>query len=306
MAIPDAQADVLRYSRFALLTDPARPSAALWRLALGLVVVFAVTVGLSRGMVAMVEGLASPQAGARFIDSLTHADDPLGVLALLGLTGALGLATLVVAETMHWRSFESLLGPWPMVWRQALRVAVSLALLHGAVALLPPWPLREASVPGLDPGLWLALLPLTLLTLLVQTASEELFFRGYLQSQLGARLRSPLVWLVVPSALFALGHYAPGHYGGNAVTIALWSFFFGLAAADLTARAGTLGPAIALHMVNNTMAVAVVSLSSDMSGLALRLYPFDVGNEAALAALLPADLAFIGLSWLTARIALRR
>ncbi len=300
------QAPALRYSRFALLTEPARPSAALWRLALGLVVVLAVTLGLSRGVVALIEGLAPPRAAGAFLDALTHADDPLGMLALLGLTGALGLATLVVAETMHLRGLQSLLGPWSLFRAQALRVALALVALNAAVALLPPWPLRAASAPGLDPGLWLALLPLTLLALLVQTGSEELFFRGYLQSQLGARLRSPLIWLVVPSALFALGHYAPGHYGGNAATIALWSFAFGLAAADLTARAGSLGPAIALHMVNNTMAVAVVALSGDMSGLALRLYPFGVGDETALAALLPADLALIGLSWLAARLALRR
>lgn len=295
----------MRYERFALLTEPARPSSDLWRLALGLVVVFAVTMGLSRGVVALVGGLISPEAEGQMLASLMRADDPLGVLALLSLTAALGLATLVVVEIMHWRSPHSLLGPWPLFRSQALRVGLALVVLNGAVILLPPWPLRAASLPGLDPGLWLALLPVTLMALLAQTASEELFFRGYLQSQLGARLRSPLVWMGVPSVLFALGHYAPGHYGGNAGLIALWSLAFGLAAADLTARSGTLGPAIALHFVNNFMAVAIVGLSGDMSGLALRLYPFGASAEAEVAALLPADLLMIGVSWLTARLALR-
>jgi hypothetical protein len=183
---------------------------------------------------------------------------------------------------------------------------MALGLLNAAVLLLPPWPLAAASAPGLAPGLWLALLPVTLAVLVLQTGSEELFFRGYLQSQLGARLRHPAVWLGLPALLFALGHYAPAHYGGNAGLVALWALIFGLAAGDLTARAGTLGPALALHLVNNTLAVALAAPSGAMSGLALRRYPFDAGNEAAMAALLPADLAMIALSWLAARLAIRR
>ncbi|HBS98322.1 MAG TPA: CPBP family intramembrane metalloprotease, partial [Citreicella sp.] len=107
--------------------------------------------------------------------------------------------------------------------------------------LLPPWPLSADLQPGLPPVTWLALLPLTLLALLVQTGSEEILFRGYLQSQLAARLPWPAVWLVLPSALFALGHHAPAIYGANAGLVTLWAFVFGLAMADLTARSGTLG-----------------------------------------------------------------
>lgn len=297
---------VMRYEAFSRLTDPARPSAALWRLLLGLVVVAAVTLGLSRGVVSLISGLLSPERGAAFGAALQSGSDPAGLLALLALTGALGLATLVVAETMHWRGLRSLLGPRAPFRAQFWRVIAALALLNGAVLLLPPWPLAAASLPGLDPGLWLALLPVTLAVLLVQTGSEELFFRGYLQSQLGARFRMPLVWMGLPALFFALGHYAPGIYGGNAGLVALWSLLFGLAAADLTARAGTLAPAIALHLVNNLFAVALVSFSGGLSGLALRLYPFGAGDEAALAALLPADLALLGLNWLAARLAIRR
>ncbi|MFC3118697.1 type II CAAX prenyl endopeptidase Rce1 family protein [Jhaorihella thermophila] len=59
------------------------------------------------------------------------------------------------------------------------------------------------------------------------------------------------MWAVVPSVLFAAGHYVPAEAGPNAPLVAAWAGLFGLLMADLTARAGTLGPAIAVHMFNN-------------------------------------------------------
>ncbi|KUF10145.1 CPBP family intramembrane glutamic endopeptidase [Pseudoponticoccus marisrubri] len=296
----------MSYDRHALMTDPARPSAELWRLGLGLIVALAVMFGLARGIVAMLRTLLDPDRYLEIVAQLDRADTPLGLLGLLVLMGAMGAGTVVAAEMIHKRSAASLIGPPGLALRQFARVALALLLLNGAVALLPPWPLSQATEPGLDPRLWLALLPLTLLGLAIQTGSEELLFRGYLQSQLAARVAHPAVWIGLPSAAFALGHYAPGTYGDNALTIAAWSFGFGVAAADLTARAGTLGPAVALHMVNNFIAMALVSLQGDMSGLALYRFAFGPEDAAAVAALLPADLAMIGLSWLAARVALRR
>lgn len=296
----------MRYAAFRHLIDPARPSAEPWRLVLGLLVAFVVMFGLARGVLAMVRALFGAEAHMSLVAALETADTPLGLLSLLGLTGAMGLGTIVVAELMHGRSTGSLFGPRTLFGPQFLRVVLALALLNGVVAALPPWTPAGAVEPGLPAGQWLALLPLTLGALLVQTGSEELLFRGYIQSQLAARFAAPVVWLVLPSAAFAFAHYAPGVHGGNALWIALWAFAFGLAAADLTARGGTLGPAIAMHLVNNFGAVALVSLQGEMSGLALRQFPFGPGDEAQVAALLPVDLAMIGLSWLAARVALRR
>jgi hypothetical protein len=52
--------------------------------------------------------------------------------------------------------------------------------------------------------------------------------------------------------------------------------------------------------------MAFVSLSGEMSGIALYRYPFGPGDEAAIASYLPIDLALMGVSWLAARLALRR
>ena len=45
----------------------------------------------------------------------------------------------------------------------------------------------------------------------------------------------------LPSLLFGLLHYDPLTFGPNALPLAIWSAVFGLAAADLTARAGKTG-----------------------------------------------------------------
>lgn len=293
------------YAPHAALTEPALPSRGLPRLVGGLFVAGLLMFGLARGVMSALSALLGPEAGARLVDQMTVADTPLGLLVLLFMMGAMGLATVVVAEYLHKRPGLSLFGPARLFWRQFLRVLGALVILNLAISLLPPWPLTMATEPGLPLRQWLALLPATLMALMVQTGSEELLFRGYFQSQLAARFPNPLVWLVVPSLVFALGHYAPESYGSNALLITLWAFLFGLAAADLTARSGSLGPALAMHLVNNFSAMALMSLQGEMSGLALMKLPFGPGDEAQVAAWLPIDLCTMGLSWLTARIALR-
>ena len=87
--------------------------------------------------------------------------------------------------------------------------------------------------------------------------------------------------------------------------IALWAVMFGILMADLTARAGTLGPAIAVHFFNNVSAMVLVATPDQMSGLALYVLPFGVADEAQMAEWLPVDFAYMFVSWLAARFAIR-
>lgn len=147
-------------------------------------------------------------------------------------------------------------------------------------------------------------MPLALPALLIQTGAEELIFRGYLQSQLAARFRSPVIWMVLPSALFAVLHF-DSTAGANAWAIVGVTFLFGLVAADLTARSGSLGPAIALHMGNNISSVLFVGLPGNLSGLALFLLPVEA-SDPALRILFPVEALLLVLIWLAARVAIRR
>ncbi len=295
----------MQYPGFEKMVEPARPKTELWRLIAGLGIVAAVYLGLTRAFFSILQMLIQPDTFWSFAADVETGKTALGLLVLLLLMGAMGLGALVAAELVHQRRPFGLFGARDLFWRQFGRVILALSVLFFAIAILPPWPMSRDMNPGLPAGVWISLLPLTLCAILIQSGSEELLFRGYLQSQLAARFAHPLIWLTVPSALFALGHYAPAVYGSNAILVAIWAFVFGLATADLTMRAGTLGPAIALHLVNNTLAIAVISLQGDLSGLALYHLPFGPENEAAVRALLPLDLVTIGLAWLAARVAIR-
>ena len=149
----------------------------------------------------------------------------------------------------------------------------------------------------------LLLLPLALLAVLIQTSAEEILFRGYLQQQLAARFRSPVIWMVAPALLFGVLHYRPDA-GANGGLIMLWAAGFALAAADLTARAGTLGPAIGLHFMSN--ASALLSAEGTLSGLALFRLQIDMADPVALRPYLLIDATMILIGWLAARLAIRR
>ena len=132
---------------------------------------------------------------------------------------------------------------------------------------------------------------------------EETIFRGWLLWYLQAWM--PLTAAVfVSSALFGLAHWAPQAAGDNAAAYMAWAFAFGLAAADLTARTGTLGAALGLHMANNAFALLVLALAGPGSGLALWHLPLDAASPE-LAALLPAEFASLLVAWLAARLVLR-
>ena len=153
---------------------------------------------------------------------------------------------------------------------------------------------------------WLGLLPLSLAFLLIQVSAEELVFRGYLQSQLAALGLHRIVWIVIPSAIFGLLHYDPAVMGAAAPWMVLSTTLFGVIAADLTARSGTLGPAIAFHFVWNFYSIIFCGFSDYLGGLALFSYDFSITDEERLISLVPYDAAFLLLAYLTMRIALRR
>ncbi len=81
---------------------------------------------------------------------------------------------------------------------------------------------------------------------------------------------------------------------------------FAASAADLTARSGTLGPTIALHLFNNINALLIAAPAENYSGLALYTYPLSAisSNNASMAFAL--NFMIVLLSWLVARLALRR
>ncbi|UWR64755.1 CPBP family intramembrane metalloprotease [Phaeobacter inhibens] len=297
------------YAAHALLVDPARSAPQLWRLLLGLLLIGVLSYALTNVTVQMLIA-AFPGAWVR---DLPAGGSPVAMLVLLGSFLCVTVAVACVLPLLHRRSLSSVIGPMPLALQQFGRTGLRLAVLMVGLALLwliLPGGLDGGVISDLVPNLalhqWLRLLPLALIAIFIQISAEEILFRGYLQQTLAARGLHPLIWLLVPSAIFAVGHYAPGDAGSNAPLIALWAGGFGLMMADLTARAGTLGPAMAVHFVNNIIAILLFGSPTSLSGLALFLVPFELSDPVVLRQMLWLDFAVVGLCWLVARLAIRR
>lgn len=293
------------YQAHEAFVAPARKRSEMWRFILGAMLAASGFLALNQVFFSTAYTLAGANSFALY-EALLAGSTPLAVLLLLCSFGCMTISVVIAVRMIHQRAFSTLLGPLPLFWRHFRAVTVLLVLLMVFIAVLPPWDMGGDYLPNLPFGTWLMLLPLSLLAIFVQVSAEEIAFRGYVQQQLAARFQSPLIWMVLPSVLFGLGHYLPDMAGENALLIAVWAGVFGILMADLTARSGSLGPAIAVHFVNNLSALLLVSLPDNMSGLSLYLSPFSMQDAGAMQAWLPVDFALMIVSWLAARLAIRR
>ena len=290
---------------FESLVAPARARPQLWRLAAGLamsaLIYGAVTVAI---FAAVWLAMADPDPELGWIDEIIEADTPRAMLILLATFAGMALGPMAAARLLHHRPGGTLFGRAPVV----LRDFVTAAAVAGAVlaCAVLAWLILNDPVAALPVGTWAALLPLSLLAVLVQTGAEEVLFRGYIQQQLAARFRSPVIWAVLPAAVFGLLHYDPASAGDNAWLMVGAAGLFGLLAADLTARTGSLGAAWGFHFANNTVALVLIATEGTLTGLALFRTPYDVSDTEAIRASIPVDLAVMLLIWLLLRRILGR
>lgn len=286
-----------------VLTAPARDSAALWRLLAGVAVMTLAYLALlllgARAIVA-VRG----DAGRAMLRALQEGNSPTSLIALLMTFLFLAGGLAVALHFLHRRGLAGLIGPLDRAVRDFRRVALALSLL--TLVFLPLSLLSPQVGARMTLAQQLPWWPLGLLGLLVQTGTEELVFRGYLQSQLAARFRSPLIWIGLPSILFGLTHFNPASYGPNAWPVVVWATVFGVLAADLTARTGSLGAAMGLHFATNFRAMFLIGAAGNLDGLALFAVAVDLRDPALMGSLLSVDLLALVVSWLLARVVLRK
>lgn len=294
------------YSAHARFVAPARERSELWRLIVGLALATALIMLCSPLLWQFLSYVMSEDGHRALYNDFETLLLPQSTLVLLYSFGLVWIAVAAVVIVLHLRRPETLIGSPTIAFLQAKFVVVALLLVSAALMVLPPYGFEPALVPGLPFAQWAGFLLPALVAVSIQTSAEEVLFRGYIQQQLAARFNSPFVWMMIPSVLFGLAHYAPQSYGSNAWLVVIRATIFGVLAADLTARSGTLGPAIAMHFVNNIAALLIIAPQGEMSGLALFHYPFDASDEAAVRALLPIDFAMMLVTWLAARLALRR
>ena len=290
---------------FDRFVEPARRRPQIWRFALGLGLALAIYVLWTVGVIAGAWFLfGAGEDPLPWTQSLADADTPQGTLILLSTFVGMALGPMAAARLLHGRRAGTLFGPRVRTLRDFVVAAgVVFAVLGIALGL---WTVEYDAVANLPLSAWALLLPLTLLGLLVQTGAEEVLFRGYMQSQLAARFRSPLVWLLVPSLLFGIVHFDAVTAGDNVWIVVGSASVFGLIAADLTARTGSIGAAWGFHFANNVMAIAILSTGGTITGLARWVTPYTLAEYDASAPAMLLDVAMLVVAWWLVRRAVAR
>ena len=282
---------------------PARLRPQVWRLVLGLgliLVIYIAWMGAMAGIIGLLMGASRLEEALGAVG--TGATPSSLILLLLTFVG-MALGAFAATRWLHKRPVATLFGPRNIVLRD---FAVGFGIF--AVIALPGilWFFASLDLTrGVAWPVWLMFLPLALVGLLTQTGAEEIVFRGYMQQQLAARFASRWVWMVLPSVIFGLVHYAPEEMGGSVWMIVFVTGFFGLLMADLTARSGSIGMAWGLHFANNMFAILLFTTGEALDGLALYRLPFSASDTEAILPLLGLDLLGMLLVWAICRRALR-
>ncbi len=288
---------------------PAWARSERWRLA---VMIIAFEIAFSNAP-DLVTGFMSDAAAQAYYEDVT-AWATLLQFATFGVTAAI---FVVVLRYVHDRGFWSLIGAPQQALIDLWRVTIGVGFVLLVLELMPPWIPMSDLAEMRDPLWWVLMIIPATAVLLIQVGTEEIYFRGYLQQQLACLSSSKLVWMLLPSIIFGMMHIDYGEGAADRTLWVIWATLLGLACADLTARTGTLGAAIGLHLANNFFALMIVGVAGwPSSGLALFLYPpidrnaIDVSASALASPATIVELAImcttVLIMWLAARIALRR
>lgn len=193
-----------------------------------------------------------------------------GIFASLLSFAGIWLGLWFVMRLLHKENLSRLFGVSTRISRSgaakgfAAVVLVSLVTEFAYLLVMPDIRRGQISV-----SMWLLLvLPLTL-SAFVQTSAEELLFRGYLQRGLACRFRSPIVWAVLPSAVFTALHWSPQSPLAMNIGIMISIGVFSALLVLLVYATGNLGAAIGAHLGNNLVGFALISHQNTLGGLAL-------------------------------------
>lgn len=280
----------------------ARGQNQWWRYALTIVVLLVTTllVQVASTIVTVSSGMVDLKTGA-----LVGELPPWLFLSMMAAFPILGGALLLCVKLIHRRSPWTLLGPGGSLrWRVLIRTGATLFALLGVVTLLQWWLSPGSLRLSFEPQGFLLMLPLVLLLVPLQAATEELFFRGWLMQGLGRGGRWAWPAVLINSGLFALLHLGGGFIDGGLGALDLFYFFgIGALASWVTLRDGRLERAIGLHVGVNLFGFTVVGNESPLVELPTLLTDKLVTNDPINMAGLVAAAATL---WLTDRWARRQ
>ncbi len=260
----------------------ARPG--LWRLFVGVVVIAAgwfgwTVVVMSAFVLYKLAGGLGIREALSTLNQFIGTGSPVSVILQLATFAGIWPATWAALKLLHGQPFGTLLSPeGRMRWGDFGR---GLLLAAGFWVITIVVGLAVVGAPtrtDLALSAWaMALAPLAVMVFF-QASAEELIFRGYILQQLAARWRNPLVWAALPAFLFGLAHFSSGAQLGIGWHYVAVTLLFGLAAAALVWRTGSLAAAMGLHTGMNLFSLSGVGVEGVIEGTQLFLYDTSVAK----------------------------
>ena len=280
---------------------------AIWRIFLTMVLLFLgwtlTTIAILFGAAGVISGTGTSfDAALAEIESQTTI---LSVFILLATFWGVVLSLWLAIRLMHGMGLRDLLGEGRKLRPGGVALGAGfVAVVMGAGPLIAS--IFEPLAPNLPVSQWILWLLPALAFLFIQVSAEELIFRGYLQSILAARFRSPVIWLAVPAVLFGAIHYQPQVFGPNVWLVMINAALMGFFAGHVTASTGNISAAIGMHFANNAIGVLFVATPGNLSALSLWLNPVDLSDLAAMRLGLIVNLATVGAAFAVYLWQLRR
>ena len=205
-----------------------------------------------------------------------------------------GLAVSV--KLIHRRPLSSLITPESRLdWRRMARGAVVWGVLAILVVVA-----EHALYPGryylsFNPERFFVFLALVLVLTPIQSAVEELVFRGYAMQGLGLLARNPALIAIASSVLFTLPHLLnPEVYRHGMLIMAANYFAIGMLLATIALRDGRLELAIGVHAMNNVFLALVANYEGSSLSTESIFTARDLDPVYSLVTLVAGTLVFHG------------
>lgn len=179
--------------------------------------------------------------------------DPLRDFIAVNFSIVMMLAGLALAvRLVHRRPFMSLVAPdLRFAWSRIGEGAAAWSVIAIIAVLVEHLLYPERYYLSFNPGRFFLFAAVALVLTSIQTATEELVFRGYVMQALSLALRRPAAVAVASAVLFTLPHLLNPEVRHGALLFAASYFVIGLLLAAVTLRDGRLELAIGIHAANN-------------------------------------------------------
>ena len=196
------------------------------------------------------------------------ARSPLVYLCMLLMFPPFAIALWIYQRKIHKRTILSLhTAASRFRWKRMFFSMLVFWIVAGIMSYIAHTTGTSEAKYVFDPSRYWSFFLVTLLFIPLQSATEEIALRGYLNQGLGHYIKNPFIVFVITSAAFASLHLGnPEVAEGTIQTSKLMAvsgyFIFGMFACLLTYIDGGLETAIGVHAANNMFAASIVGYES--------------------------------------------